>query len=69
LSEISYIQDFYIVLRQDGVGSRTVAFDTAYKFDGGAVPSISLSANSVSLISGLAISPTEILCSGLSDWK
>lgn len=69
LSAVDYIQDFYIIVRQDGIGSHSIGFDTAYKFQGGTTPTISLSANSVNIISGIVISPTEILCTGLSDWN
>lgn len=41
---------YILTVKQDATGSRTLAFDTAYKFPGGAAPSLSSDANSVDIL-------------------
>jgi hypothetical protein len=36
-----------IRIKQDATGSRTMAYDTKYKFEGGVVPTLSTAANAV----------------------
>ena len=36
-----------IFITQDGTGSRTLAFDAAYKFPGGTAPTLSTAANAI----------------------
>ena len=50
-----------IALTQDGTGSRSLAFGSAWKFPGGA-PGLSTAAGAVDAISYLVLSPTLILC-------
>jgi len=50
------------VVTQDGTGSRTLAYGTAFDFPGGTAPTLSTAANSVDMVVGLAISTTRILC-------
>lgn len=50
-----------IVVKQDGTGSRTLAYNTAWKFAGG-VPSLSTAANAVDVISYYADSTGTLYC-------
>lgn len=42
---------YILVVRQDGTGSRTLAFGSAYLFPGGTAPTLSTDANSVDILS------------------
>jgi hypothetical protein len=55
-------QGVTFIIRQDGTGSRTLAYGTQYKWPGGVAPTLSTAANSIDVISGLVVSSTEILC-------
>tara|TARA_Y100001937_G_C7052686_1_gene299892 strand:- start:226 stop:720 length:495 start_codon:yes stop_codon:yes gene_type:complete len=42
---------YTIVIKQDGTGGRTLAFDSAYKFPDGSAPTITTTANAVDIVS------------------
>jgi len=50
------------VVTQDGTGSRTLAYGTAFDFPGGTAPTLTTAANGVDMIVGLAVSSSRILC-------
>jgi hypothetical protein len=55
-------QGVTFIIRQDGTGSRTLAYGTQYKWPGGVAPTLSTAINSIDVISGLVVSSTEIVC-------
>ena len=54
-------QTGFIKVTQDATGSRTLAFDTNYKFKGGTAPTLTTDANAVDLLFYQVISSTFIL--------
>jgi hypothetical protein len=42
---------YVLIIKQDGTGSRTLSFDSVYKFPGGIDPTLSTAADSVDIIS------------------
>lgn len=53
-------QTIRIVLRQDGTGGRTLAFESKYKFPGGLVPTITATANAVDYLAFEYVSALDI---------
>lgn len=62
-------QSGVIVITQDGTGSRTLAYNTIYKFPGGAVPSLSIAGGSVDVLAYYVESATRITCRLIQDVK
>ena len=58
-----------IIITQDGTGSRTGQFNTAFKFTGGSAPTLSTAAGSVDRIDYLIVSSNVIHCSVSLDVK
>ena len=58
-----------IIITQDGTGSRTGQFNTAFKFTGGSSPTLSTAAGSVDRIDYLIISSNVIHCAVSLDVK
>lgn len=58
-----------ITIRQDGSGSRTLAFGSYWKFPGGTVPTLSTTANAVDKLVYEVISATEIHATLIKDFK
>lgn len=58
-----------IVITQDGSGSRTLAYNTVYKFPGGTVPTLSTAGGSVDVLAYYVESPTRITCRLVKDVK
>lgn len=58
-------EGFYLRLKQDGTGSRTVSFGSAYKFDGNITPTASTTAGAVDAVSGIVIDSTRYDCTFL----
>ena len=58
-----------IIITQDGTGSRTGSFNTAFKFTGGSSPTLSTAAGSVDRIDYLIISSNVIHCAVSLDVK
>lgn len=52
-----------IVVKQDGTGSRTLAFGSNYKFAGGSAPTMSTAANATDILSYYVIDSTHIAVS------
>ncbi len=55
-------QSVMIVLKQDATGGRLVAWGSSWKFPSAFVPVLSTAANSIDVVIGEVISPTEIIC-------
>jgi len=49
------------IVKQDATGSRTLAFSTTFKFEGGTAPSLTTDANGVDVITGVS-DGTNIYC-------
>ena len=58
-----------IIITQDGTGSRTGQFNTAFKFTGGTAPTLSTAAGSVDRIDYLIVSSNVIHCAVSLDVK
>ena len=58
-----------IFLVQDGTGSRTASFNSAYKFVGGTAPTLSTAANAVDRIDYVVKDSNEIHCAFSADIK
>lgn len=43
--------NYFLIVKQDATGSRTLSFDTAYKWEGGTAPTLSTAANAIDIIS------------------
>ncbi len=50
---------FLLMLQQDGTGSRTVTWSSAWKFPGGAAPTLSTAANAIDLIQVVTLTNTS----------
>ena len=50
---------------QDGTGSRTLAFGSAFKFPGGTAPTLSTAAGAIDMFAGIAVSTSRIDCGSL----
>ena len=58
-----------IRVRQDGTGSRTLAYGSMWKWAGGSAPALSTAANSVDLISAIYVQETNtLLCNMLKGF-
>jgi hypothetical protein len=55
-----------IVINQNGTGSNTLAFNSAYKFANGVAPTISSAANSVSVLSYIVVSSSFVVVAALT---
>jgi len=55
-------------ITQDGAGSRTLSFNSVFKFPGGTAPTLTTTAAAVDIISGVS-NGTNIYCSVLLDVK
>lgn len=62
-------QSGIIVLTQDGTGSRTLAYNTFWKFVGGSVPSLTTAAGAVDSFAYYIESATRATCSLMKDLK
>ena len=62
-------QSGVIVITQDGTGSRTLAYNVAYKFPGGTVPTLTTDAGAVDVLAYYVESPTRITCRLVKDVK
>jgi len=62
-------QSGVIVITQDGTGSRTLAYNSVYKFPGGTAPTLTTTANAVDVLVYYVESATRITCRLLSDVK
>lgn len=58
-----------IFLVQDATGSRTAAWNVAYKFPGGTAPTLSTAANTVDMLTYVVKSDTEIISDVILDIK
>ena len=58
-----------IIITQDGTGSRTATFNTAFKFTGGNAPTLSTAAGAVDRIDYLIVSSNVIHCAVSLDVK
>ena len=56
------------IIKQDATGSRTLAYNSVFKFSGGAVPTLSTAANSVDILTGVS-DGTNIYCSLAADFS
>lgn len=54
------------IINQDGTGSRTLAFNAAFKFPGGIAPTLSTGANDIDVLSGV-YTGSAFLCSLVND--
>lgn len=57
------------IITQDGTGGHTLAYGSNFDFPGGTAPTIASGANDVSLITGIAISSSRILCAASVDFS
>jgi len=57
-----------LIFKQDATGNHTITFGTEFKFPGGAVPTLSTTADSVDKID-FVISGIDILCTFANDFK
>lgn len=55
-------QTFMFIITQDGTGSRTLSYGTAYDFGAEGAPTLTTAAGKVDVISGIALSTTKIAC-------
>lgn len=62
-------QSGVIVITQDGTGSRTLAYNSVYKFPSGTAPTLTTTANAVDVLVYYVESATRITCRLLSDVK
>ncbi len=62
-------QSGVIVVTQDGTGNYTLGYNTAYKFAGGTVPTVTATANSVSVLAYYVESSSRITMTALLDTK
>ncbi len=62
-------QSGVIVVTQDGTGNRTLGYNTAYKFAGGTVPTVTATANAVSVLAYYVESSSRITMTALLDTK
>jgi hypothetical protein len=62
-------QSGVIVVTQDGTGGRTLAYNTAYKFAGGTVPTVTATANAVSVLAYYVESSSRITMTAVLDTK
>jgi hypothetical protein len=58
-----------IVITQDATGSRTLAYNAAWKFPGGTAPTLTTTANAVDVLAYQVESATRITCRMLNDVK
>lgn len=58
-------QPYVFRIVQDGIGSRTLAFGSAYKFPGGTAPTLSTAASAIDMFAGIAVSTSRIDCGSL----
>jgi hypothetical protein len=58
-----------IVITQDATGSRTLAYNTAWKFPGGTAPTLTTTANAVDVLAYQVESASRITCRMLNDVK
>ena len=58
-----------IFIVQDGTGSRTAAFESAYKFPGGTAPTLSTAANAVDRLDFVVRSADNVHCVVTLDVK
>jgi hypothetical protein len=56
-----------ILVNQDGVGSRTLSYDTNYVFEGGAAPTLTTDANAMDMLVYEVLSATEVLIHCVAD--
>jgi len=56
-----------VVIRQDGTGSRTLAYSGGWSFAGGAAPTLTTTASGVDLLIYYVTSPSEITASTILD--
>ena len=62
-------QSGVIVVTQDATGNRTLGYHTDYKFPGGAVPTVTATANAVSVLAYYVESTSRITMTALLDTK
>lgn len=62
-------QSGFILIAQDATGSRTLAYDTNWKFAGGNAPTLSTTPDAIDRIDYVAVSPTVIHAVLTRDWK
>ena len=62
-------QSGVIVVTQDGTGNYTLGYNTAYKFAGGTVPTVTATANAVSVLAYYVESSSRITMTALLDTK
>jgi hypothetical protein len=62
-------QSGVIVITQDGTGSRTLAYNSVWKFPGGTAPTLTTTANAVDVLVYYVESATRITARVLSDVK
>lgn len=58
-----------IVVKQDGTGSRTLAFGTDWKFSGGTAPTLSTAAGAIDILSYYVIDATHIAVSAVQNFS
>lgn len=58
---------YLLIVKQDATGGRTLSWNTAYKFAGGVVPSVSSSANAVDYFTFIGVSGNILHCTGKSQ--
>jgi hypothetical protein len=51
------------IITQDGTGSRTLAYHAAFLFEGGTDPTLTTTAGAVDVLTGIAISTSQLACS------
>ena len=68
-SNISAGQCGAVVITQDGTGSRTMTFNTIWKFPSGSIPSLSTAANAIDVLVYYVESATRITAKVLLDVK
>jgi len=56
-------------IKQDPTGTRTLAYGSAYKFEGGSAPTLSTAANAVDILTGYCPDGAILECSVLKDLK
>jgi hypothetical protein len=62
-------QSGIIVITQDATGSRTLAYNTTWKFAGGTVPTLTTTAAAVDVLAYYVESATRVTCSLMKDVK
>jgi hypothetical protein len=58
-------QHVMFIIKQDGTGSRTLTWGSAYEFEGGTAPTLSAAANAKDVIAGYVDSATSIIMGDL----